>query len=560
MKKIRLQLIIILVTAVIVGVLLIVQKPISDTLLTAPSSGGVYTEALVGEFGRLNPILDMHNQADHDIDQLIFSGLVKYDSGGLPVPDLAETWGISKDGTIYNFALRKGLVWQDGDPVTVDDIIFTVELFRDPSPLIPDDLRAFWTEIAVERIDDQTVQFRLPEPYAPFLDYLGFGILPAHLLDGRTVDQLVEDPFNLQPVGTGPYRFDRLIIEKSQVKGVALKINENYYGDTPYLEQVVFNYYPDSASAFEAYLSGEVKGISQVTSDVLPDVLLESDLASHTAMFNKLTLIYLNLKSSEVPFFGDENVRKALILALNRDYMIQKFVGGQAVVADSPIMPGGWAYFSSVDTYAFDQERARQILAAAEYSLPSAGGALKSKDGVSLTFTLVYPNDALHQALAEQIQKDWAGISVLIDIQPLGYDQLIDEYLVPRTYQAALVELNMTGSHDPDPYPFWDSAMATGGQNYSQWDNKVTSEYLELARTTPDVGERAKLYRNFQVLFSKQVPAIPLYYNVYTFSIDHQMKGVTIGPLFNFSDRLATFLRWNLANKSAIQDVSSEGK
>jgi peptide/nickel transport system substrate-binding protein len=560
MKKIRLQLIIILVTAVIVGILLIVQKPISGTLLTAPSAGGVYTEALVGEFGRLNPILDMHNQADHDIDQLIFSGLVRYDSTGLPIPDLAETWGISKDGTIYNFALRSGLVWHDGDAFTVDDIIFTVELFRDSSPLIPADVRAFWAEVAVEKIDDTTIQFRLPEPYAPFLDYVGFGILPAHLLDGKTVDQLVEDPFNLQPVGTGPYRFDRLIIDKSLVTGVALKINENYYGDTPYLQQVIFNYYPDSASAFEAYSSGEVKGISEISEDVLPMVLLEPDIASHTAMLNKLTLVYLNLKNNDVPFFQDENVRQALILALNRNYMIQKFVGGQAVVADSPIMPGGWAYFSSVETYAFDQERARQLLAMSEYAIPSEGGALKSKDGVSLSFTLLYPNDDLHKALAEQIQKDWAGISVIVDIIPLGYDQLIDDYLVPRTYQAALVELNMTGTHDPDPYPFWDSAMATGGQNYSQWDNKVASEYLELARTTPDVGERFKLYRNFQVLFSKQVPAIPLYYNVYTFSIDHQMKGVTIGPLFNISDRLSTLLRWNLANKSVIQDVSSEGK
>jgi peptide/nickel transport system substrate-binding protein len=560
MKKIRLQLIIILVTAVIVGVLLVVQKPISGTLLTAPNSGGVYTEALVGEFGRLNPVLDMNNQADHDVDQLIFSGLVKFDSSGLPVPDLAESWGISKDGTIYNFALRSGMVWHDGDPVTVDDIIFTVELFRDTSLLIPADVRTFWAEVAVEKIDDTTVQFRLPEAYAPFLDYLGFGILPAHLLDGRTVDQLVDDPFNLQPVGTGPYRFDRLIIEKSQVAGVVLKVNESYYGETPYLQQVIFIYYPDSASAYEAYTSGEVKGISEITADVLPKVLLETNMASHTAMLNKLSLIYLNLKNNEVPFFEDENVRQALILSLNRTYMIQNFVGGQAVVADSPIMPGGWAYFPGVQVYEFDQERARQILSAAEYTMPAEGGALKSKDGVALEFTLLYPNDDLHKALAEQIQKNWAGISVIVDIIPMSYDQLIDDYLVPRTYQAALVELNMTGTHDPDPYPFWDSAMATGGQNYSQWDNKNASEYLELARTTPDVGERIKLYRNFQVLFSKQVPAIPLYYNVYTFSIDHQVSDVTIGPLFNISDRLSTFLRWNLVNQRGINDVSSEGK
>ncbi|MBN2256551.1 MAG: peptide ABC transporter substrate-binding protein [Anaerolineaceae bacterium] len=559
MKKIRLQLIIILTTAIIVGILLIVQKPISGTLLTIPSSGGVYTEALVGEFGRLNPVLDMHNQADQDIDQLIFSGLVKYDASGLPVPDLAESWGISTDGTVYNFALRNGLLWHDGDPVTVDDIIFTVELFRDSSLLIPDDVRAFWSEVALEKIDDTTVQFRLPEAYAPFLDHLGFGILPAHLLDGRTVDQLVNDPFNLQPVGTGPYRFERLIIDKSQVAGVVLKVNENYYGDMPFLQQVIFLYYPDSASAFEAYSSGEVKGISEVDSNVLPKVLLESDLASHTAMLNRLSLIYLNLKNNDVPFLADENVRKALILSLNRTYMIHKFIGGQAVVADGPIMPGGWAYYPGAEVYEFDQERARQILAAAEYNMPAEGGALKSKDGIALEFTLLYPNDDLHKALAEQIQKDWAGISVIVDIIPLGYDQLINDYLVTRSYQAALVELNMIGVHDPDPYPFWDSAMATGGQNYSQWDSKVASEYLELARTIPDVGERIKLYRNFQVLFSKQVPAIPLYYNVYTFSIDHQVQDVTLGPLFNISDRLSTLLRWNLANQRSARDGASEG-
>ncbi len=107
--------------------------------------------------------------------------------------------------------------------------------------------------------------------------------------------------------------------------------------------------------------------------------------------------------------------------------------------------------------YEFDQERARQMLAAAEYSVPSEGGALKSKDGIALQFQLLYPNDDYHKLMAEQIQKDWQGISVQVDIMPMAYDQIINDYLIPRTYQAALVELNMTGSHDPDPYPFWDS-------------------------------------------------------------------------------------------------------
>jgi peptide/nickel transport system substrate-binding protein len=120
------------------------------------------------------------------------------------------------------------------------------------------------------------------------------------------------------------------------------------------------------------------------------------------------------------------------------------------------------------------------------------------------------------------------------------------ERLANREYQAALVDLNLAQYPDPDPYPFWDSIQATGGQNYSQWDDKIASEYLEEARITVDVGERARLYRNFQVIFTDELPSLPLYYPVYNYGVDRQIQGVRMGPLLDTSDRFATILQWFL--------------
>ena len=110
------------------------------------------------------------------------------------------------------------------------------------------------------------VQFRLPEAFAPFPDYLGFGILPKHLLDGKSIEQIIDLNFNIEPVGNGPYRFDRLITENSEIKGVVLAAFKDYYGEKPYIDEMVFRYYPDAPAALQAYRDGQVQGIGSVAS------------------------------------------------------------------------------------------------------------------------------------------------------------------------------------------------------------------------------------------------------------------------------------------------------
>lgn len=551
MKKLRWQLILVALTLVVVSVLLLTQQPGETQVFSPlPASGGVYTEGLIGGLSRLNPLLDLNNPADRDIDRLLFSGLLRFDDKGLPMPDLAESWGVSQDGTIYNLSLRANAVWHDGQPVTSQDVLFTIDLLKDDASFFPADVREMWKQVQIKALNDKLIQFVLPEPFAPFLDYLTFGVLPKHLLEGVSAAEMAASPFNLAPIGSGPYQFKRLIVENGQAAGVELSANATYYGGAPYIETVIFRYYPSAQAALAAYRAGDVLGVSEITLDVLNQALAEPNLAVYSGRLPEMSLILFNLNDPQTPFLADAALRRALLLGLNRQRMVNQFLFGQAIVADGPIFPGTWAYYENIEHLDYDPQAALSLLKANGYAIPASGGSLRAdKDGKLLQFTLLHPDDALHTALAQSIQQNWSKLGVEITLQALPYEQLVNDRLKSRNYQAALVEISLARTPDPDPYPFWHQSEAANGQNYSQWDNRAASEFLEQARITSNLEDRARLYRNFQVIFAQENPALPLYYPVYTYAVDQQVLGVQVPPLFDTSDRFLTFPFWHLLTR-----------
>jgi peptide/nickel transport system substrate-binding protein len=511
---------------------------------------------------RLNPILDTYNQADRDVDRLIFSGLIRFDSQGLPQPDLADSWSVSADATLYTFRLRAGAVWHDGQPVTADDVIYTFSKLQDPDFPGPADLAALWQQVDVVRLDSQTVQFQLPEPFAPFLDYLAMGLLPDHQLRGVSAAELIDHPINLQPIGTGPFRFDRFLTEDGEIRGVSLVAFPDYYGQRPYLERIEFRYYTDEQAALDAYQAGEVEGLSSVGSDILPEVLESPQLDLHTAALPRVCLVFLNLRNQERSFFSDKNVRQALLLAVNRQWIIDRVLGGQGLVAVGPVLPSSWAFSEGLEPLPFDVDRAAALLDEAGWVLPvgAAPGApeyVRSKDEAQLTFELAHLDDPVHTQVAEALQASWAAIGIQVTLTPVDAEAMLNDYLVPRQFQAALTDLNLARYPDPDPYPFWHDSQAEAGQNYGGFDDRNISIWLEQARITPDVRRRAELYRSFQYRFQDQVPALLLYYPVYNFAIDSQIQGVTVGPLLDPSDRFATIADWYLLARRGFAEQAT---
>ena len=546
MKKFRWQLLIILVTGLIVGVLLIIQQidtPDDIEATPSPISGGIYTEGLVGSFMRINPFLSRYNQADHAVSRLVYNGLIRFDSRGLPQADLAESWGISRDGTVFNFSLRQDVFWHDGEPFDSQDVMFTIGLLQSDHPLIPEDLRDFWNDVEVVAHSAQQLQFLLPEPFAPFLDYLSFGILPEHLLRGVDMDEMIDHPFNLAPVGTGPFRFQRLLVENDEIVGVVLEAFDAYFLDRPFLDEFIFRYYPTPEAALAAYRNGAVEGLGDVHPSVLNDVLTEPQLSIYTSREPLLTIVYLNLDNPAVEFLQNPDFRKALMGSINRSLIIERVYQGQAIPANGPIMPGTWAYYNDLEQIIYDPIEAKALFESTGVSFDPEIESYLTENGQEIALTLLHPNTRQHTQMAELIQANWEALGIQMTLESKPYDQVLED-LQAREYETALVDINLTRSPDPDPYPFWGQAQMVSGQNFAEWDNRSASEFLEQARMTVDIVERERLYRNFQVLFMRELPSLPILYPTFTYAVSRDINGVSLGPIFDPADRFNRVQTW----------------
>ena len=563
MRHLRWQVLIAVLGMLLVGRMLAgrgttTTNGVVEVVEDVPAAGGLYSEALIGAPSRFNPLLDFANPVDRDVDRLIFSGLTRFDSVGRPVPDLAN-WIISDDALTYTFVLRADALWHDGTPVTTADVAYTVGLLQDPGFPGPADVSLLWRAVELNVVNEQAIEFKLPEPFAPFLDYTAFGLLPAHLLPDVAASDLPAAGFNQAPVGSGPFRFVTLLSEAGAVSGVRLAGFPDYYGQPPLLEDVEFKFYPSFEAAFEAYQAGEVLGLSRVDPARVTDALALPQLGVYTTLRPEYSLIFFNLQSDELSFFKDKRVRQALWRGLNREAMINDILNGQAVAANSPVLPGSWAYNTSLPEVVYDPAGAAQLLDAAGWVVPDGAAPgtptyVREKEGVELRFTLTTPDDPIHLAIAEAAQATWAQLGVPVAISAVDPATVRTEHLLPRprAFDALLVDLNFAGTPDPDPYPLWHETQVESGQNYGGLSDRATSELLEQARITLDLETRARLYFKFQSRFADQVPALLLFYPVYTYAVDTSVGGVQVGPLIEPSDRLNGLAQWSVVTQRVV--------
>lgn len=506
-----------------------------------PDRGGVFREGVAGNPRYLNPLLCDATDIDLDLCHLLYRGLTKIDKHGRVVPDLASEWTV-ENGTVYTFRMKPDQFWHDGTPVTAEDVIFTIDVLKDPEVFSLPDLTSLWRAVDVERIDDFTVRFTLSEPFTPFLDYTAIGLLPAHIWRDVPPAELATKPLDATPIGNGPLR-----VVTTAADYIRLEPSPFYRGNRPYLSALELRFYPDHASLFTAFVNGEIDGISHVLPQDLAVANERDDLTLFSTVQSEYLTILFNLRNPDVPFLQEKEVRQALYYGVNREALVDDVANGQGIVANSLLMPENWAYNPNVKLYPYDPAQAIQLLESAGW-VDTDGDGVREKDGQPLRFLLYSNDDPLRQALIERIAADWRTIGVDATPTPVTFAGLVADFLNPRRFDVALIGWELTG--DPDPYPLWHSTQAEGGgQNYSGWDNEEADAMMEQARALTDEAERRARYYRFQEIFTEEVPAILLYYPVYTYGVSNRVHNVQIGSLNQPSERFDTFADWYILTR-----------
>ncbi len=515
-----------------------------------PAPGGTYVEAVAGFPQTLNPLLSFYNDADGDVTALVFSGLTRMNLQGEVQPDLAQRLEIDPGGLTYTFRLNPRALWHDGTPVSVDDVLFTTNLLQDPDYPGPPDIGALWQSIDVQPVDELTVRFVLAAPYAPFIDYTTIGLLPAHLLEGIQASELPALEFNRAPVGTGPFRLAEVTMGEGHITSVSLKRFLRYYGEESMLENVILHFYPTARAAFEAYEQGLVEGISRVPPTLLPEAWRNSTLSLYSAPLAEMSMLYFNTAAEELPL-SNGDVRRALLYGLDRQALVDEVLMGQALVPQTLLLPGTWAYAPEAGArYTHDTTEAQNLLANAGWTRGAVTETLQNDAGEPLVLSLLVADDPQDRAVSAFIAEQWSrlGISVTVEtLPPLARNAALDA----RIYEVALAHFSIPG--DPDPYTFWHQTQTgMGGQNYAGFDHRRLSEVVEQARITVDHNERRALYTEFQQIVMDEVPAIPLYVPVYTYAVDQRVQQVQIGPLMRSGDRFRNIAQWSVLQRRVI--------
>jgi len=549
MGRIRLQVIITLLTIALL-VAGMGYLAFSITTVTVPDFGGTFTEGLAGNPHAINPLLSQANPVDQDLVSLIFSGLTRINEKGEIVPDLAERWEIARNGTVYTFYLRQGVVWHDGAPFTADDVVFTIGVVKNPDfqgfPYLSD----LWRTVVVEPVDTYTVRFVLREPFAPFMEYTTIGILPAHILGSASIADLSESKFNASPVGTGPFN-----VAEVSARRIVLAANPDFYRSRPYLDRLEFFFYPNDASVYEARKHGDVAGVARVLPEHLASIRADKAMNLYSAPLSGYNLVYLNLDRG---IFQDIAVRQAMMWALDRQKLVDEILDGQGVVISSPILPSSWAYDPTGTQFRRDLRKAKDLLEEAGW-FDNNGDGVRERGELKLEFTLATnEDDPTRVALIEAIGRQLAEVGIRVTPQTVSWEELVSQMLKLRRYDAVLSGWQNLPA-DPDPYPYWHSSQANeDGLNFANYISEEADRLLENARSTEDREARIEYYRRFQEVFARDVPSLLLYQPVYNYAVDAQVQNVQLGPMVSSADRFRTISSWYIATQRLLYSEAKE--
>jgi len=480
----------------------------TSTILV-PEDGGTLREGLSSQPTSLNPILSQ-NEVDQDLASLVFSGILKSDGKGGLENDLADSVERSDDGKIWTVKLRQDVFWQDGQQLTADDVLFTIQAIQDQESRSP--WRLSWQGVEVKKFNDFTVIFELKNPFAFFEEKLKQKIIPQHIFGNIPLTNLYLSDYNFQPVGSGPYIFEKFEKGKSGfINYYQFKANPNYFLSRPHIDKLVIKFYKSEPELITAFNHREIdllSGLNIRSLDSIKRGFKEDDVT-----LPRYFAVFFNQSISKV--LSDKNVRYALNYAVDRLELIDKVFQGKAQSVEGPILAGMIGYDPELK-FEYSLDKAASILAKDGWSDENGDGILEKKlnkndsAATPLSFKLVSPESPALIEAASLLKNQWAKIGANVDIQIVSALELQQNYLEPRVYDA-LIYGNVL-NQNPDPFQFWHSSQKFHpGFNLALYENAAVDKVLEDFRQIFDSQLQAADLRKFQSFILADAPAVFLF-------------------------------------------------
>lgn len=514
-----------------------------------PTRGGTITEGIIGTPRFINPALAI-TRADQDVTALVYSGLMKISQDGTLVTNVAESINVSEDGLTYNILLKKDITFHDGEPLTADDVIYTIQLIQDPDLKSP--LRGNWADIKVEKINKYELNIILKEAYGPFIENLTLGIMPSHVWSNLPIEQLPFSQLNTEPIGSGPFAVTKA---KRDASGLI-----NYYeltaydknNDDPKIDSFHLNFYQNENSLILALQEHKIDATAYIPTEKLDEVLSDSYQLIEEPLPRTFGIFFNQNKSIAL---RDESVREALTVAIDREALIESAFNGHAVPITGPTifikpeLESNEGIEDSATTS--NSELAEEILEEGGWQKNETGLWEKEIDNETVTLSIILrtSNVLLFDSLSDLIAKQWEAIGVRVTIEQFEQAGLIQSVIRPRDFQALLFGHDISRSYDL--YPVWHSSQQDDpGLNVAQYANVSVDSLLESAHTKKSETERLELLKEASEIIIEEKPAIFIAQPTMTYIISKKMTVTAMNKLGKSADRFSNAADWHTKNDS----------
>jgi len=534
------------VNFIIIFVVLIIIGSVVYRVITkeVPATGGVIREGIIGQPQYINPVLSFSNDVnkpDRVLEYLIYPTLFRLDTEGNLVKELVEEYSVGDNGKEYIFKIKPNITWDDNTPLTIDDIIFTIETIQNPDYNSP--LNSALKGVIITKVDDSTLKLNLNASYSPFLSGLTFGILPKHIWQNLEPSAFLLAKANLEPVGAGKFKYKSIQKKKDgNIASITLERNTNYFGAKPNIETFILVFYAKEEEMTQDFKQNKLQAITQLKSPLDESDKFQTNILNIPQSFG----IIFNVKD---PLLAKKEIRQAMSHTIDRAKIINNILNGEATLINGPL--NKFNKFYTDTPVELNLDKAKQILDEANWK-DADGDGIREKDNQKAEFTLLVAGGNKVDEVTAMLREQVKAVGIQMNTEIIPFNELSNNQIRNRSYQALFLGLGL--NIYPDPYIYWHSSQINSpGLNLSQYTNINNDGYLETARTNTDNNVITSSLSQFQNQIARDVPAIFIYSPQYLYYTNPIISNIKVSTGNSSVDRYASISDWYVMTKRVLK-------